>query len=140
MGMWMHLGPLLASLVQVFISIPFLTLIVAIILFYSQKDKGEFVRANGKESLNFQITLSLVLVVLMILIAFIFGGALLTAFLGGELDSSSGGALGMVGSGLLIGTLFIVIGFGALILMVIGSKRAHEGEVYRYPLSWRLVK
>lgn len=138
----MHLGPLLASFVNLFLPIPFLSLIVTIILYYTQKDKGEFVKQHGKESLNFQITFALVIVTLLIVIAFIFGGALLTAFLGGAIDSSNvgTGVVGMVGSALLMGLLFFAIGIFSLVIMIIGSVRAKEGKVYRYPISLRMVK
>ena len=142
LGMWMHLGPLLASFVNLMIPIPLLSLIVTITLYYTQKDKGEFVKQHGKESLNFQITFALVIVTLLIVMAFIFGGALLTAFLGGAIDSSNvgTGVMGMVGSGLLMGLLFLTIGIFSLVIMIIASMRANEGKIYRYPISIRMVK
>jgi uncharacterized Tic20 family protein len=142
LGMWMHLGPLLASFVNLFLPIPFLSVIVTIILYYTQKEKGKFVTQHGKESLNFQITFALVIVTLMIVMAFIFGGALLTAFLGGAIDSSNvgTGVMGMLGSALLMGLLFFAIGIFALVVMIIGSVRANEGRAYRYPISIRFIK
>ena len=142
LGMWMHLGPLLSSVVNLFLPIPFLSLIVTIVLYYTQKDKGEFVRQHGKESLNFQITFALVMVILLIVMAFIFGGALLSALIGGTLDSSEvgAGAMKMLGSVLLIGLLFLAIGIFSLVVIVIASIRANAGKMYRYPISIRLVK
>ncbi len=142
LGMWMHLGPLLASFVNLLIPIPFLSLIVTVVLYYTQKEKGEFVTQHGKESLNFQITFALVIVILMVVMAFVFGGAILTAFLGGALENSNVGVgvMGMVGSALLMGLLFFAIGIFSLVVMIIASMRANEGKVYRYPISIRLVK
>lgn len=142
LGMWMHLAPLLSSFVNLFLPIPFLSLIVTIVLYYTQKDKGEFVKQHGKESLNFQITFALVMVILLIAMAFIFGGALLSAFFGGTLDSSNvgAGAMKMLGSALLMGLLFLSIGIFSLVVIVIASIRAKDGKMYRYPISIRLVK
>lgn len=142
LGMWMHLGPLLGSFVNFLIPIPFLSLIVVLVLYYTQKDKSSFVDQNGKESLNFQITLALVIVLLMLVMVFVFGGAILTTFLGGGFDDddAAAGVMGMVGSGLLMGALFFVIGIGALVFMITGSVRANGGKVYRYPVALRLVK
>ena len=142
LGMWMHLAPLLSSFVNLFLPIPFLSLIVTIVLYYTQKDKGEFVRQHGEEFLNFQITFALVLVTLMIAMAFIFGGTLLTVLLNGELNSRDVGvgAMGMVSSALLVGLLFFAIGVFSLVIMIIGSVRAKDGKAYRYPISLRFVK
>jgi uncharacterized protein len=141
-SLWMHLAPLLASFVNLFVPIPFLALIVTLVLYYTQKDSGEFVKQHGQESLNFQITFSIVVVLLMIVMAIIFGGAILTAFLGGGLDRSNvgTGVTGMVGSALALGLLFFAIGIFSLVVMITGSVRANEGKVYRYPVSLRLVR
>ena len=64
--------------------------------------------AHAKESLNFQITISLVCIALIITI---------------------------------IGLLLLwVVGIGALILVIVATIKASENKMYRYPLTWRLIK
>ena len=36
--------------------------------------------------------------------------------------------------------LFLVIGIGALVLVIMAAIKANEGVAYRYPLTLRLVK
>jgi uncharacterized Tic20 family protein len=70
-----------------------------------------FVDDQGKEALNFQIT--------------VFGAAVISFFL----------------MFILIGFLLIfVVGLGALVLTIIAAIKANEGVAYRYPLTIRLIK
>ncbi len=143
LGMWMHLTPLLATFASFIFPIPFLSLIATYIVYSTQKDKGEFVRENGKESVNFQITLTIVFVAMMVILVITFGGSIMSAILGGQFDSDAAagaGVVGLIGSSILMVVAFAIIGIGALVLMIIGTIRANDGRVYRYPVSLRLVK
>jgi uncharacterized Tic20 family protein len=82
-----------------------------------KKDTMPFVNDQGKEALNFAITVSLVCVVLLMLTIMSLGiGALLTI------------------------PLFMIVGIAALVFIIIAAVKAHEGTAYRYPVSLRLVK
>jgi len=81
------------------------------VIWLVQKDKMAFVDDQGKEALNFQIT--------------VFGAAVISFFL----------------MFILIGFLLIfVVGLGALVLTIIAAIKANEGVAYRYPLTIRLIK
>ncbi|WP_373511456.1 DUF4870 domain-containing protein [Persicitalea sp.] len=143
LGMWMHLTPLLATFASFIIPIPFLSLIATYIIYSTQKDKGAFVLENGKESVNFQITLAIAIVAIMIILVVVFGGSIMSTIMGGQFgnDAATGvGVVGLVGSGIFMILAFSLIGIGALVLMIIGTMRANNGNVYRYPVSLRLVK
>jgi uncharacterized Tic20 family protein len=75
------------------------------------KDRSPFLRESTTEALNFSITASLA----------VFVSSLLTIIL-----------IGYV--------LLPVVYIGALVLCILAAIAANKGEVYRYPLSWRLVK
>ena len=82
-----------------------------LIVWQLKKDLDPFVDEQGKEALNFQITVSLALMVC--------------------------GLLAWV----LIGfPLMLLVSAVALVLTVIAGIKANEGQRYRYPFSWRLVK
>lgn len=82
-----------------------------LIVWQLKKDLDPFVDEQGKEALNFQITVSLALMVC--------------------------GLLAWV----LIGfPLMLLVSAVALVLTVIAGIKANEGKAYRYPFSWRLVK
>ena len=76
-----------------------------------KKDLDPFVDQQGKEALNFQITVSLALIVCGLL------------------------------AWILIGfPLMLLVCIAALVLTIIAGVKANEGRAYRYPFSWRLVK
>jgi uncharacterized Tic20 family protein len=90
--------------------IPFGHLIGPLVMWLVKKDESAFVDANGKESLNFQITVTIATVVSGILCL------------------------------LLIGFLLLpVVIVGSLVLTIIASIKANEGTVYRYPFCLRLI-
>jgi len=103
--MFAHLSAL-AGLV-----VPFGALLGPLIVWQLKKDEMPFVDDQGKESLNFQITVALAL--------------LLSA------------ALTLV----LIGFLLLpIVAAAALVLTIIGGIKANDGQAYRYPFALRLIK
>jgi uncharacterized protein len=143
LALWMHLGPLIAFLGNMLVPIPFLSLIVAGILYYTQREKSTFIANHGRESLNFQITLAIVFVLLIIVMAVAFGGSLMSMIIGGmnDNDAAAGaGVVGLVSSSVAIGLVFLVVGVFALVVMIIASIRANDGKEFHYPLILRLVK
>ncbi|WP_247232016.1 DUF4870 domain-containing protein [Telluribacter sp. SYSU D00476] len=143
LGMWMHLGPLLAILLNVFIPIPFLSLIVAIGLYYMYRDRSTFAKANGIESVNFQITLTIAGFVILFISVLFFGGSMMRMLMGsnaGDEAASESGVMGMVGTSIIVGIIYFLIMLAAIVLMIIGSIRANNGSVYHYPLALRFMK
>lgn len=88
-----------------------------LVIWLVKKDTMPFVNDQGKEALNFNITVSIIFVVLWIL-------TVMTLFIGA----------------ILTFPLMLVIGVAALVLIVIASMKANEGVAYRYPFTLRLVK
>ena len=104
-GMLAHLSTLVGSIV------PFGTILGPLVVWLMKKDTMPFVADQGKEALNFNIT---------VLIAMIVGGILTLV---------------------LIGVLvMIVVGIAWLVLSIIAALAANKGESYRYPFTLRLVK
>ena len=99
----------LSALVGYFI--PFGNIIAPLVIWAMKKDSMPLVNDQGKEALNFQITLTI---------------AILIAF-----------ALSLI----LIGLPFLFLfAIGGLILMIIAAVKANDGVRYRYPLTIRLIK
>ena len=104
-GMIAHLSALAGFV------IPFGNVIGPLVVWLIKKDTMPFVAEQGKEALNFQIT---VFIAVMICIPLMF---------------------------ILIGIpLMFVVGIGALVLSIIAAIKAQNGENYRYPFALRLVK
>jgi uncharacterized Tic20 family protein len=85
----------------------------ALIIWLIKKDQSAFVNDQGKEALNFQITLG---------IAYVAMGIVTCLTLG----------IGVI--------LAPVIGIVAIVFMIIAAIAANKGERYRYPICIRLMK
>lgn len=105
MGMLCHLLALAGYVV------PFGNVIGPLIIWLVKKNESPFVDDQGKESLNFQITMAIAGVVSFLLIFVIIGFLLL-----------------------------IAVGIFDLVMVIIASIKANGGERYRYPVCLRLIK
>ena len=103
-AMYVHLSALSGYLV------PLGHIIAPIIIWSIKREGNSFIDVQGKESLNFQISMTLYTVILAILSIVIIGLILLPL-------------------------LFIV----HLTFIVIASMKANQGEFYRYPITIRFV-
>lgn len=104
-AMFCHLSAFLGLL------IPFGSLLGPLVMWIWKRELDPFVDAQGKEALNFQISVTIA--------AFI---CFLLAFV----------LVGMV----LFGILMVAV----LVLVIIAGVKANEGQAYRYPLIWRPIK
>lgn len=91
--------------------VPFGNIIGPLVIWLIKRDEYALVADQGKEALNFQITVWLAFIA-CIPLCFIF--------------------IGFV--------LMFVVGIGALILTIIAAVKANEGFRYRYPMTLRLIK
>ncbi|MET1069933.1 MAG: DUF4870 domain-containing protein [Pseudomonas prosekii] len=104
-AMFCHLSALLG------IWIPFGTLIGPLILWQMKRESDPFIDAQGKEALNFQITVAIAATISFFLILVVIGFFLLG-----------------------------LIAIAGLVLTIIGGVKANEGVPYRYPFTLRLIK
>jgi uncharacterized Tic20 family protein len=101
----------LAALVGYFVPIPCANIIGPLIVWQVKKDQYPFVDAQGREALNFQISVTIYELVCVPLI-FVF-------------------CIGV--------PLMVAIGIAALVLVIIAAVKANSGAAYRYPLTIRFV-
>ncbi len=90
--------------------IPFGNILGPLVVYLTQKDKSEFITYHAKESLNFQITVFLALIVSGILTIIVIGIPLL-----------------------------IAVAVGSLVLTIIAGIRANEGKMYQYPWKIKFI-
>jgi len=91
--------------------IPFGNIIGPLVIWLIKKDQYEFVDDQGKESLNFQISMTIYFII----------SAILTVIL-----------IGIV--------LLIALAIFDIVVLIIATIKANGGEKYRYPLTIRLIK
>lgn len=90
---------------------PFGNLLGPLIVWQIKKELDPFVDEQGKEALNFQISVSLAAILCVLLMVVVIGFPLLA-----------------------------LVSIGALVLTIIAGIKVNEGQPYRYPFSWRLLK
>ena len=84
--------------------------VLPLVVYLAMRHESEYVAANAREALNFHIS---VLIYCLCCIPLVF---------------------------ILIGIpMLLVIGFGSLVLAIIATIKASDGQCYRYPLTLRLV-
>lgn len=105
-GMLCHLTALAG-----FVGIPFGNILGPLIVWLIKKGDAPFIDDQGKESLNFQITMSILGIIAAILMFIV------------------------IGIFLLIGLAIVDVVF-----IVLASISANKGETYRYPFALRLIK
>jgi uncharacterized protein len=84
-----------------------------LVIWLIKKDESAYVNDQGKEALNFQITL------------FIIHAAIIV--------------VSIISCGITL-PLALVVYFGSIVLMIMAAMKANEGAYYRYPMTLRLVK
>ncbi len=104
-GMFCHLSALSGFI------IPFGNIIGPLIIWLLKKDESPYVDQQGKESLNFQISVMIYLIISAILIIVV------------------------IGIFLMIG-----IGIAMLILVIVASIKANNREDFKYPLTIRFIQ
>lgn len=104
-AMFAHLSALVGFL------IPLGSVLGPLIIWQVKKNEFAFVDDQGKEALNFQITVLIAVLACLVLSVVIIGFLLLP-----------------------------VVGIAALVLTIMGGIKANNGETYRYPFTLRLIK
>jgi uncharacterized Tic20 family protein len=91
--------------------IPFGSLLGPLIIWQMKKNEMPFVDDQGKEALNFQITMAIAFIVCCVLMLILIG------FL-----------------------LAVIVGLIDIIFTIIAAIAANNGQAYRYPFNLRLIK
>ncbi|WP_440091047.1 DUF4870 domain-containing protein [Pseudomonas putida] len=104
-AMLCHLSALLGLVV------PLGHLLGPLVLWHLKREQDPFIDAQGKEALNFQISVTIAGFICFLLM-FVF--------------------IGLV--------LFAMLTVAVMILIIIAAVRANEGKPYRYPMIWRPIK
>lgn len=105
---WAMLSHLLA--LTGYVGVPFGNVVAPLIIYLMKKDELPFVVEQSRESLNFQISMSIYALISGVLTLILIGFLLLAA-----------------------------IWVAGVVLTIIASVKAANGEAYRYPLTIRLI-
>ncbi|TAL85734.1 MAG: DUF4870 domain-containing protein [Rhodanobacter sp.] len=116
-AMFAHLSALVGALLTGALGGGWGCFIGPLVIWLVKKDTMPFVNDQGKEALNFNITVAMVFVILALF------------------------SIMTLGIGLLIAIpLWVVVGVAWLVFTIIAAIKANEGVAYRYPFTLRLIK
>lgn len=142
-GMLCHLASIVGILLTfVGLPIPFANVLGPLAAWLFKRKEHPFIDANGKESLNFQISMTLytfIGVVLLVVFAIVYFLSIGVSSSGTGNAPTSTFAVGWFVAVWLFG-LVVFLNLIALILVVIAAVKANAGELYRYPLTIRLIR
>jgi uncharacterized Tic20 family protein len=102
-----------------------LGILPSLIIFLVFKDRGALTRQESKEALNWQITFTIGIIALNILVGIL--GLILSG-------------LGAFAVGGLLGFLPFLLWVLNIVLSIIGGIKVNGGGAYRYPFAIRLIK
>jgi len=91
--------------------IPFGSIIGPLVIWQIKKNEMPFVDDQGKEALNFQITVAIIAIICLVLVLILIGILLLWA-----------------------------LAIANLVFIIIAALAANNGQAYRYPFAFRFVK
>lgn len=128
-AMWCHL-----SVLAMFLGIPFGAILGPLLVWLIKKDEFPLVDAQGKEVLNFQISLWIyglglgllffLLFIVIFVLAVVFPPFIVIAWI----------------LGILSAIMFAIMKLAGIALSVIAAVKVNNGEIYRYPFAMRFLK
>lgn len=129
---------------------PFGNLILPIILWSANSRKSEFIDHHGRQVINFQISMTLYAVLLLVIgftiigTTFLSGGAALINRLetvnGFPFSQDMGTFSVLIGTGITISVLCIGLSIIDTIYSIKGAYAASNGDTFNYPLSISFLK
>ena len=116
-AMFAHLSALLGAMLTAGWAGSIGCFIGPLVIWMMKKDTMPFVDDQAKEALNFNITVSAIFLLLLVL------------------------GIVTLGLGFLIAMpIMLIVGIAALVFIIIAAMKANDGIAYRYPFTIRLVK
>ena len=130
-----HLSALLN---YILIGIPFVSILGPLITWAIWRDEGKFVDEHGKEALNFNLSMMVYKILLIIIGLFLFLSPILAA-----LSTDIENPLTLILS--IPGLWILVSGYGLLsifrlIAIIVAAVKAGAGEEFHYPFTIRFIK
>ena len=128
--------------------IPLGNYIVPAVLWMTNKDKSNFIDANGKEALNFQLSILLYTLILgsisipFFLFTFFDGFSFFNFFPAESFHfnfSEIGGFRTLIGAS-VIGIIALIGFFIEIVCIINAAAKANKGEPYQYPFTIRFLR
>lgn len=131
-----HAAIIHISALSSYIGVPFGSILGPLFTWMIWRIDSSFVDENGKEALNFNLS-----IFLYEILGVIIGAAILIVPILGTISTANPipVLLSIPGIWIWAGILGL-LGIFRVIFVIIGAIKASNGEIYRYPLSFRFIK
>ncbi len=128
--------------------IPFGNYFIPIIMWATRKETSEFADYNGKQVINFQLSMFLYSLVLMVVaiptfIFSLFNNVSFNEFTNGDFifnKLSTGNLTRMVFIAIIAAGIYIFSKILEFFLIIYGAVKTSEGEYFKYPLTINFIK
>ena len=129
--------------------IPFGNYILPIVIWSTTKDKSEFINSQGKQAINFQISLFLYSLILfmiaipILLITVFHNVSMVTVFNSEDWifkNFSLGNISGIVAVAIIAVLIFCLLKVAEFFLIIYASVKSSNGENFKYPLTIPFLK
>jgi uncharacterized protein len=114
--------------------VPFGNILGPLILYLIKKDDDPFIALAARESLNFQISVSICGFILFVAYVTSLFSAILSTFAAASRAHPHFPILAFA-----ILPLFLLLGIFDLVSVIVAAVQTNKGEAYRYPITWRFV-
>jgi len=122
----------------VFLKIPFGNILGPLVVWLIKRRESSFVDDQGKEALNFQISVTIYFLVLAVPV--FLGWFILSGFLTFSRHGPAHFSPFGVSMFLSPWLLMVAVGIFDLVFVILAAIRTSEGQAYRYPLSIKFIK
>ncbi|ANV85076.1 hypothetical protein AWQ21_12235 [Picosynechococcus sp. PCC 7003] len=124
-------------------AIPFVNVIAPAVIWYLKKDESELIDVHGKESLNFQLSMTIygfaagIILGILAIIGVVF---VILLGLGGSNNPFAALMAILTGVGVFAFiTLIVAIAIFQIAVVILAATKVKEGQMYRYPFNLRLI-
>ncbi|MBD1842105.1 DUF4870 domain-containing protein [Cyanobacteria bacterium FACHB-63] len=138
-GMGCHLSGLLAIVVCSVAPIPFLGVLFPYLVWSLGRDRHPFIDQQGREAINFQLSMTIYLLIGVILWIFLAFTTCMVAITGASPNQNIfGAAFGWL---MVLGVAVLVLFAGFMIAVIsFAAVKASRGQSYRYPFRMQFLQ
>ena len=119
--------------------IPFAGIIVPLIIWQTKKHQSQYIDENGKSVINFHFSILTYSIVIAIIIGIFFLNTIL-GYIQLENTGQDVVPVDLIAAAIIAIAVLGLWTIAEFILIVLGSVRANEGTVYKYPFSIAFIK
>jgi uncharacterized protein len=119
--------------------IPFAGIVVPLIIWQTKKHQSEYIDENGKSVVNFHLSILAYSIVIAIVVGIFFIGSIVNYI---EIENAGGDVIpiDLITVGIISLSVLGIWTIAEFILVILGTVRANEGSVYKYPFTINFIK